>query len=366
MSWEPTKEWIENSNVYKYMIDKGFEKLEDFISFTYENPETFWDDFVKLIDLNFDKPYTRVLDLSQGKPWAKWFIGGELNIGKQIPDTNEVFVKWVSESGEKRELTYHEVLEQAKSVASWLHKIGLKKGDRVAIYLPMIPDMIPIFIGIIRAGMIVIPLFSGFGKEPIRVRLEDSQAKVLFASDISFRKGKEINMYENITDLNIEKVIVNRSGRKYEGTYDYYSDVLKTSGDHPESTSTEDPLMIIYTSGTTGKPKGCVHTHDGFPIKAAADIYYQFDMKRGETLMWLTDMGWMMGPWMVFGALLLKGKIGMIEGYIDLNTLIKFAEDLGVDILGFSASLIRLLRKESPKPPSLKVRVAGNTGEPID
>ncbi len=366
MSWEPNKEWIENSNVYKYMQEKGFEKLDDFISFTYMNPEGFWEDFVKLIGLKFNKPYSKVLDLSRGKQWPKWFIDGKLNIGEQIPDSHEVFVKWMNESDNKKEITYHEVLEESKSVASWLHKMGLKKGDRVAIYLPMIPEMIPIFLGIIRAGMIVVPLFSGFGKEPIRIRLEDSQSKVIFASDVSFRKGKEINMFENISEFNVEKVIVNRSGKKIEGVYDYKSDVAKSSGDYVEPTDTEDPLMIIYTSGTTGKPKGCVHTHDGFPIKAAADIYFQFDMKRGETLMWLTDMGWMMGPWMVFGSLLLKGKIGMIEGYIDLNTLIKFTEDLGVDILGFSASLIRLLRKESPKPPSLKVRVAGNTGEPID
>jgi len=361
MVFNPDKEWIENSNVYKFMVEKNLDKLEDFIKYTYENSE-FWDEFVKLINVKFPEPYTKVLDLSRGKQWPQWFIGGKLNIGDQLRDSSDVFIKWMDESFNTRTVTYSQILNESKSIASWLKRIGLKKGDRVAIYMPMIPEIVSVMLGAVRAGMILVPLFSGFGPEPIRVRIEDSEAKVIFTVDKSIRRGKEVGMLRNLEGLNIAKVVLNRGGTK--GDFYDYKDVIRTSGDYVENTGTEDPMMIIYTSGTTGKPKGCVHTHDGFPIKASADIYFQFDLKKDETLMWVTDMGWMMGPWMVFGSLLLDAKMGMIEGYTGGEVLQKFVEDMKVDVLGVSASLVRALRSQGEV--KLNVRLTGNTGEPID
>ncbi|QXJ29356.1 Acetyl-CoA synthetase [Saccharolobus shibatae B12] len=361
MAFNPDKEWIENSNVYKFMVEKNLDKLEHFIKYTYENPE-FWDEFIRLINVKFQEPYTKVLDLSRGKQWPQWFIGGKLNIGDQLRDSSDVFIKWMDESFNTRTVTYSQILNESKSIASWLKEIGLKKGDRVAIYMPMIPEIVSVMLGAVRAGMILVPLFSGFGPEPIRVRIEDSEAKVIFTVDKSIRRGKEVDMLKNLEGLNITKVVLNRGGTR--GDFYDYKDVIRTGGDYVENTGTEDPMMIIYTSGTTGKPKGCVHTHDGFPIKASADIYFQFDLKKDETLMWVTDMGWMMGPWMVFGSLLLDAKMGMIEGYTGGEVLQKFVEDMKVDVLGVSASLVRALRSQGEV--KLNVRLTGNTGEPID
>lgn len=360
--FQPDKEWIESSNVYKFMVEKGFNTLDEFIKYTYDNP-VFWEDFIKLIGLKFYKKYEKILDLSRGKQWAKWFVNGKLNIADQIDDNSEVFIKWMDENLNARTVTYSQILNESKSISSWLKKNGLRKGDRVAIYMPMIPEIVSVMLGAIRAGMIIIPLFSGFGPEPIRVRMEDSEAKVIFTVDKVIRKGKEIDMLKNLEGFNVTKVVINRSGVK--GDFYEYKDVIKTGGDGLEITDAEDPMMIIYTSGTTGKPKGCVHTHDGFPIKASADIYFQFDLKKGETLTWITDMGWMMGPWMVFGALLMKSKMGMIEGYTSGEVISKFVEDIKVDVLGLSASLVRMLRSEG-KVNIKEVRVFGNTGEPID
>ncbi|BDC17609.1 AMP-binding protein [Acidianus sp. HS-5] len=362
MTFEPDNEWVENSNVYAFMTNKGLANLDQFIKYTYENYK-FWEEFVDLINLKFYKKHERILDLSDGKQWAKWFVGGKLNIGDQIPESSEVFIKWMDENLNSRKVTYSEVLSEAKAISSWLKKIGLKKGDRVAIYMPMIPEIVSVMLGVIRAGMVIVPLFSGFGPEPIRVRVEDSEAKVIFTVDKSIRKGKEVDMLSNLEGINADKVVLNRSGIK--GDFHDYKDVIRTGGDGLEHTDSEDPMMIIYTSGTTGKPKGCVHTHDGFPIKSSADIYFQFDMKKGETLMWISDMGWMMGPWNLFGALLLKGKMGMIEGYTDGRVISKYIEDMKVDILGLSASLVRLLRS-TDNSIKLDVRLTGNTGEPID
>ncbi|BCU69679.1 AMP-binding protein [Stygiolobus caldivivus] len=363
MSWKPDRSWVEESNVYKYMVENNLNALEDFVEFTHEKPEIFWDSFVKLIGLRFYKEYDRVLDLSGGKEWAKWFVNGKVNVGGQIPDSSEVFIKWMDEKGEGQKVTYSQVLSQAKSISSWLKKTGLKKGDTVGIYLPMIPETVSIYLGIARAGMIAVPLFSGFGKEPIKVRAEDSGMKVIFTTDYTIRKGNDINMLKNLEGLDTKLVVFERGGTK--GDFTTFKEVLRTGGDGLEITDSEDPFMIIYTSGTTGKPKGCVHTHDGFPVKASADIYFQFDMKKGETLMWVTDLGWMMGPWMITGGLLLNGKIGMIEGYVNYSTLTKFIEDYKVDILGLSASLVRLMKSEVEKG-RIGVRIAGNTGEPID
>lgn len=358
MSWKPNKKWIEESNVYNFMAQKSL----DFNSFLeYSTTSEFWEYFANKI-FNFHKKYTKVLDLSEGKQWPKWFVGGGLNVGNQLKESSEIFVKYINEKGEKRELTYSQVLNQTKAVSSWLHKTGLKKGDRVAVYMPMIPEIVPTFLGIIRAGMIVVPLFSGFGKEPIKTRIDDSNAKLIFASDITMRKGKEIDMLQNIEDIQIEKVVVKRGD---ENDYLDFNEVLKTPGDYIEDTSTEDPIMIIYTSGTTGKPKGCVHTHDGFPLKASADIFFNFDAKEGETISWISDMGWMMGPWFLFGGMLLKDKIALFEGYPDQNTLSRFVDELKVNILGLSASLVRALRAES-EIYKLNLRIVGNTGEPID
>lgn len=365
MIWKPSREWIEESNVYSYITSRGLRNLEDFVRHTFSEPEIFWDNFVKIINLKFIRPYSKVLDLSEGKQFPKWFFDGILNIGNNILESSEVFIKWMNDKGEAKTITFNEVLESSKAIASFLrNKLNLQKGERVAVYMPMIPEIVPTMLGIIRAGLVFVPLFSGFGPEPIKVRLEDSEAKVIFTVDVTYRKGKEIKMLDNLKDFKILKIVVNREDKGY-GEYDF-KDVLRTAGDYVEYTSSEDPMMLIYTSGTTGKPKACVHTHGGFPIKAAADIYFHFDLKERQTLMWITDMGWMMGPWLVIGGLLLKGKIGIFEGYPEISSLIKFVEDMRVDVLGFSASLIRSYRRESSKPPKLEVKIAGNTGEPID
>jgi acetyl-CoA synthetase len=356
MSWRPSKE--KDSNVGTFMANRSL----DFNSFLeYTTTPDFWEYFANKI-FRFHRNYEKVLDLSEGKQWAKWFVGGGLNVGNQLEESSEVFVKYMNEKGEKKELTYSQILNQTKAVSSWLHRSGLNKGDRVAVYMPMIPEIVPIILGIIRAGMIFVPLFSGFGKEPIKTRIDDSKAKLIFASDFTIRKNKEVDMLQNIKDIQVEKVIVKRGEDK---EYLDFNEVLKTPGDYIEDTSTEDPMMLIYTSGTTGKPKGCVHTHDGFPLKASADLFFNFDSREGETVSWISDMGWMMGPWFLFGGMLLKNKIALFEGYPDQVTLRRFVDELKVNILGLSASLVRALKAESESY-HLNLRIVGNTGEPID
>jgi len=366
VSWNPTRDVVEESNVYKYIVGHGLDDLEGFVRHTYEEPERFWGEFAEILGIRFSKRYERVLDLSRGRPWARWFIGGHFNIGSTIPDSGEVYIRWMSERGDYREATYSEVLSQARAVASFLRRVlNLSRGDRVAVYMPMIPEIVPIMLGIMRAGLVFVPLFSGFGPEPIRVRLEDCGCRVVFTSDVMYRKGREVRMLENLEGLGVLKVVVERAGAG-RGDYSYYDDVVKTPGDYLEDTEAEEPAMLLYTSGTTGKPKACVHSHIGFAIKAAADMYFHFDVKRGDTVTWITDMGWMMGPWAVLGTLLTGARLAMYEGYPDLGGIVEFTRRARVDVLGLSASLVRSYKRERPEPPRIEVRAAGNTGEPID
>lgn len=362
MNWIPDREWKEESNVGRWTTNRGL-SLEEFQRQTWEKPEEFWASFLDEVGLRFRKRPEKVLDLSRGKEWAKWFVGSKLNVTDMLNDSADVFVQSMDEEGNVKSLTYSQVLDWAKAISSWLKKAGLRKGDRVAVYMPMRAEIAPVMLGIVRAGMVVVPLFSGYGEEPIRVRVEDSGARAIFTVDSYTRKGKEVEPYKNLERLDLLKVALKES--KELKDYVDFKEVLKAPGDGYEETEAEDPMMIIYTSGTTGKPKGCVHVHGGFPVKAGADMYFHFDVRRGESASWISDMGWMMGPWLLFGALITGAKVALLDGFPTPDALRQFVDSLNVKVLGLSASLVRSLRASDPSL-RLDVRVVGNTGEPID
>jgi acetyl-CoA synthetase len=176
-------------------------------------------------------------------------VGGGLNIAGQLEESPAPLIKWEGEDGSRVTWSYAEVLHKTKAVASWLRRNGLQRGDRVAIYMPMVPEIVSVMLGAIRAGGIIVPLFSGFGKEAIRLRLEDSEAKFVFASDVSYRRGKEVDMLAELKAglaPTVKQVVVHERGAR-RGDHTALSEVFKTGGDYVEDTEAEDPMMIIYT-----------------------------------------------------------------------------------------------------------------------
>ncbi|HTP08567.1 MAG TPA: AMP-binding protein [Anaerolineae bacterium] len=349
----------------------------------------FWNAALKFLDIQFYKPYSQVVDLSRGIEWPQWCVGGVLNIvhnclDKRIgtADENKLALIYESEDGRTRTYTYGQVYREVNKTANALRSLGLGKGDAIGLFMPMVPEIVIALLAIAKIGGIILPLFSGYGEAAIASRLIDAEAKALFTADGSYRRGQVVPM-KSIADEAARHVptlkhvlVLNRVGMSVsmqDGRDHSWHALIDWQIDHAhtEHTSAEDPLMIIYTSGTTGQPKGALHTHCGFPVKAAQDMAMGLDLHSDEVLYWLTDMGWMMGPWLVFGTLLLGATMVIYDGAPDYpapNRLWSLVERHRVTTLGISPTLVRALIRYGDEPIKQhdlsSLRKFASTGEP--
>lgn len=388
-AWIPTEDYMRSTRLYQWMNKLGYTNYDSFYRQSITDIGWFWDEAVQDMGIKWHRPYNQVLDLSKGKEWPSWFVDGELNVTQSALDkwlqdsemAQSAALIWEGEDEAVRSYTFAELTEWVDRVAHGLKQMGIVKGDRIAIYLPMIPETVVAMLAICKVGAIFVPNFSGYGAEAVSKRLEGSGAKMLITADGYYRRGKVIPMKEAADEAvklvnSVEKVVtVRRIG--CEIPWDEARDVdwseleaAKGSSD-TEWLKSDDPFMLIYTSGTTGKPKGTVHIHSGFPIKGAFDAAYGMDVKKGDVLFWVTDMGWMMGPFLVFASLLNGAAMLMYEGtpdYPQPNRLWKLVEDHRITHLGISPTLIRSMISQgadSHKGIDLSnLRVIGSTGEP--
>ena len=308
-----------------------------------------------------------------------------------ISVVNSPAVIWEGEEGTTRTLTYQDLYREVNKTANALRSLGLGKGDAVGLFMPMTPEIVIALLAIAKIGGIILPLFSGYGAGAIASRLNDAEAKALFAADGAFRRGKPVEM-KSIADEAVAQVptlrhmiVLKRTGQdiKMKAGRDYWwRDLIDPQPDSAstEVTSAEDPLMIIYTSGTTGKPKGALHTHCGFPVKAAQDMAFGTDvhgvaqignLRHNDVIYWMTDMGWMMGPWLVFGALTLGATLLLYDGAPDFpshDRLWELTAKHKVTQLGVSPTLIRSLipygDDQFKKHDLSALRCFASTGEP--
>jgi acetyl-CoA synthetase len=388
VAWRPTREYIERSRLKAFMDRHAIADYDELLRRSTREPEWFWPAVLDELRIEFYEPYEQILDTSNGIPWPRWCVGGRLNIvhnclDKWIgtPTEHLPAVRWEGEEGITRTLTYGELFHDVNRCASGLRALGLGKGDCVALFMPMCPELVTAFFAVIKLGGIVLPLFSGYGAEAVTTRLQDAGAKALVTADGFWRRGQRVQMKpvadQAVTGApSVRHVIVfSRLGteaasapldRRWNDVVAPRPDIIQT-----ERTGAEDPLMIIYTSGTTGRPKGAVHTHCGFPIKAAQDMVHAFDVHPGETMYWVSDIGWMMGPWEVAGMTLLGGTMVLFDGALDHpgpDRLWSIVERHRVNILGVSPTLIRGLMRHGDAPvlrhDLSSLRILGSTGEP--
>jgi acetyl-CoA synthetase len=362
--WRPTPEHIEHANLTKFMRLHGISNFDELMQKSTADVAWFADAVLKFLDIQFYEPYSKVVDLSDGIQFPKWCVDGKMNIVHNCVDKwtgaegeRQKAVTFEGEEGITRTLTYAELYIEVNKTANALRSLGLGKGDAIGIFMPMTPEIVIALLAIAKIGGIILPLFSGYGAGAIVSRMVDADAKALFAADGVFRRGKAVEM-KSIADeaaggiASLQHMIVlKRTGQPIKmnaGRDHWWHELVNSQSDvcETEQTSAEDPLMIIYTSGTTGKPKGALHTHCGFPVKAAQDMAFGTDVHANDVIYWMTDMGWMMGPWLVFGGLLLGATVFLYDGAPDFpspSRLWELVERHSINQMGVSPTLIRSL-----------------------
>ena len=389
--WHPSPEIIAQSNLQSFINRHGLGSFDELMRRSTTDIPWFWDTVLRDLRIEFYKAYEEVVDLSKGKATPQWCVGGEMNIVHNLldkyagtPTDRKIAIKSETEDGKSRRLTYAELRAEVDEMATALRSLGLGKGDAIGVFMPMVPEIVIAMLAIIKIGGIFLPLFSGFGASAIVSRLKDADAKALFIAEGTFRRGKFCAMRPiaeeaaaQVPTLQHSIVLTKSSewivaaavtGGRTEKPLPLRTTAATTN---TEKTSAEDVMMLIYTSGTTGRPKGAVHTHCGFPIKAAQDMWHGLDLHVEETLFWPTDMGWMMGPWLVFGTLVLGATMMLYDGAPDFpgpDRVWKLCTDHGVTALGVSPTLIRALRKYGDEIVNrhdlTKLRKFASTGEP--
>lgn len=416
IAWQPNPQWMAESNLQAFMDRHGIADYDTLLQRSVQDIDWFWNAVLADLDIRFYKPYTQVVDLRPGIQQPRWCIDGEMNIIHNMLDkhttgestgestgelidgaavessapestrvSDAIALRFEGEEGITSTLTYAELDREVCRCANALRELGLGKGDAIGLYMPMIPELAVAFLAIVKIGGVILPLFSGYGSGAVTTRLADADAKALFITDGLFRRGRTVPLKAVADEAlahvpSVEHVIVvNRCGLAevpwQAGRDRWWHELVpqQPPAAETERTAAEDPLMIIYTSGTTGRPKGAVHTHCGFPVKAAQDLRHAMDLKPGNTLYWMSDMGWMMGPWMVFGALLNRASMLFYDGapdFPDVDRLWALVERHEITHLGISPTLVRALKPHGAEPIRRhdigSLRAVGSTGSPWD
>ena len=365
--WRPDPATIARANVTRLLRRAGVDDYRELVRRSTEDLEWFWALVVEDLGLEFSHPWERVLDDSRGPEWATWFVGGKLNIAwncvhrwaRSRPDHPAAV--FAGEDGERRELSFAELSLEVTRLAEELVALGVEQGDRVAIFLPMSPEVAVASHACAHIGAVQVPIFSGFAAPSVAQRLVASEAKVAITTESSWRRGKAVPMLAILEEARreapaLEHVIVSPwdlSGRP--GTLP------------PAELDSEAPYLLAYTSGTTGKPKGVVHVQGGFLVSIAREAAYQADSGPDDVMHFSTDMGWIMGPWTVVGAGAAGTTIVYAEGAPDWppDRLWSLVERERVSILGCSPTLIRgLLPHGDPTADLSSLRILVTTGEP--
>jgi len=388
-AWRPGPAHLERSRLRRFLESVGCAGLEELQARAIADPAWFWAAAAHDVGVRFDPPPRAVLDTTRGIEWARWFDGAGFNYVRMAVDEpavqhpDEEALAWEGEDGEVRQFTRAELRRDVDRAARAMAALGVGHGDRVGIFLPMIPEAAIAILAVGKLGAIYTPIFSGYGATAIAGRLADCEAKLLITADGFWRRGKRVEMKAVADEAlaaapSVEHcLVVRRLGGNLpwhpERDSWWHAAVTSASSEPFESVRTDanDPFMVIYTSGTTGRPKGAVHVHAGFPLKAAVDLAHSFDLQPGDTLFWFTDMGWMMGPWAVCGALMLGATLFMYEGTPDHpgpDRLWAMVERHRITHLGISPTAIRALMAYGAEPVRGHDRsslfVLGSTGEP--
>jgi acetyl-CoA synthetase len=372
------------------MDEIGIKSYSELVKKSTEDISWWWETCQEKLGIKWSKGFSKIFDSSRGIENTSWFPDGELNAIETILDkkslekgSSKAFV-WEGEDGAKKTLTYSELQREVGRFSNYLKGLGTRKGDVVASCLPMLPETIVTMLGTIRIGAVFSPIFCGYGPTAIASRISSARPKLLVTCDGYFRKGSKVIMKPNVDEaleiakLEVPTLVVERLGAEIpisENRDSFYKEQVSkesTTADL-ETMKPDDGALLLYTSGTTGRPKGAVISHCGILLQPAKEIFFNLDTKPNDVFMWITDIGWMMGPWQILGVQTIGATHIIFEGVPDFPTkdrIYRMIDEYGITHLGHSATTMRMIRKhgdEILKEHDLSsLKVLGNTGEPID
>jgi acetyl-CoA synthetase len=363
--WTPPAELVEKSNLSAFLRATGQPDYDALAAKADADPAWLVQEVFGFCDVRFYRQFDKVLDLARGQPWARWCVGGTTNIvlncidkHRGTPVWDQPFLAWEGEDKrEQRQLTYSEFASAVDRLAGGLRKLGIGKGDVVAIYMPNLPETFAAFFAILKIGAIVMPLFSGFGPDPIRSRLNHGEAKAVITANGTWRRGVAAPLKSVLDEAllmapSVQHVIVaDRGGLGIDtpmqaGRDHWWNEIAREGANLPtEQMNAEDPAILLYTSGTTGEPKGCVWTHISFIASMVTrDMIICGDFKPSDLFFFFSDMGWMVGAMCACIPSFAGGRLLVAEGtpdYPDTGRFWRLIAEHKVTYLGVSPTIVR-------------------------
>ncbi len=345
--WTPTEKEIKKTNIYHTMQELHLKKYDEFWKWSVNNRVEFWDKTINNIGIQFDKKYTTIMDLSRGVTNPKWLPNAKLNIVDSCfqNEANATAIIYQKEGGKIEKISQVKLEKLVNRIANSLIEQGLEQGDFIAIDMPMTVEAVAIYLAGIKAGIPVATVADSFTPNEIEVRLQITNPKIVFTQDVQLRAGKKLPLYQKVVDANAPKIVVipaleelSIPLRKQDVLWKDF--LVDNTNFTSVKQNPEDTITVLFSSGTTGEPKAIPWNHTT-PIKGASDGYYHHDIQQNEVVAWPTNLGWMMGPWLVFAALLNKASIALYYGAPIGREFGEFVQNTKINMLGLVPSIVK-------------------------